>query len=350
MPELNFSQIQKELEQKKYAPVYFLNGDEPYFIDKISNQIEATVLDEGEKEFNQTIFYGKDSEVANIINACKRFPMMAERQVIIVREAQELGDLEKTVDVTKGGKKVSINLMEEYVKNPTPSTVLVLCFKYKKLDGRKSLAKTIIQNSVYLNAQKIKDHQVTEWIQKFFAEKNKSIQEKAAILMANHLGTDLSKIVNEIDKIIIAKSTDEAITEADVFEYVGISKEYNTFEFIDSILFKNSAKAMEITDYHGKHQKENPFPATISLLFSNFSNVLIYHTLTDKSKNAAVSALKIHPFTFEKIVSASRNYSYEKCTQIIHLLRVYDLKFKGVDANNANPGDLLLELVYQILL
>jgi len=350
MAEKSYTQILKELEQKKYSPVYFLSGDEPYFIDLVADYIEKHLLDESEKSFNQSIFYGKDSEVANVINSCKRFPMMAEKQLVIIREAQELGDLEKQIDVVKGGKKVSINLLEEYVKNPTPSTVLVVCFKYKKLDGRKSLSKTMVANSEYLNSQKIKDHQVPEWIKNFFAEKNQAIEEKAAVLMANHLGTDLSKIINETNKLVVAKSSKSAITENDVYEFVGISREYNVFEFVDSILKKNTFKVFEIAKYFGSHPKENPFPQTIAMLFSNFSNLITYHNLPDKSGKAGVTALRVAPFVFEKIALSSKNYSYEKCAVIIHLLRIYDLKFKGVDAYNADPGDLLLELVFQILL
>jgi DNA polymerase-3 subunit delta len=350
MAEKSYNQILKDLEQKKYSPVYFLTGDEPYFIDLVSDYIEKNLLDESEKSFNQSIFYGKDSDIANVINSCNRFPMMAEKQLVILREAQELGDLEKQIDVTKAGKKVSINLLEEYVKNPTPSTVFVICFKYKKLDGRKSLAKTMIAHSEYLNSQKIKENQVPEWIKNFFAEQNQAIEEKAAVLMANHLGTDLSKIINETNKLVVSKSSKSAITENDVYEFVGISREYNIFEFVDSILKKNTLKAFEITKYFGEHPKENPFPQTIAMLFSNFSNLITYHNLPDKSGKAGIAALRVAPFVFEKIAFSSRIYSYEKCAEIIHLLRIYDLKFKGVDAYNADPADLLLELVYKILL
>jgi DNA polymerase-3 subunit delta len=350
MAEKSYIQILKDLEQKKYSPVYFLCGDEPYFIDLISEYIENNLLDESEKSFNQTIFYGKDSETGNIINACNRFPMMAERQLVVIREAQELPDIEKQSEIIKGGKKVSINLLEEYVKNPTPSTVLVVCFKYKKLDGRKSLGKTMIAKSEYLFSQKIKENQVPEWIKNFFAERNQAIEEKAAVLMANHLGTDLSKIINETNKLIVAKNSNSAITENDVYEFVGISREYNIFEFVDSILNKKTLKAFEITKYFGAHPKEHPFPATIAMLFANFSNLVTYHHLTDKSAKAGIPAMKVAPFVFEKIANSSRIYPYEKCAAIIHLIRIYDLKFKGVDANNADPADLLLELVYQIMM
>jgi DNA polymerase III subunit delta len=350
MAEKSYTQILKELEQKKYSPVYFLCGDEAYFIDLIADYIEKNLLDESEKSFNQSIFYGKDSEIANIINSCNRFPMMAEKQLVIIREAQELPDIEKQIEITRGGKKVSINLLEEYVKNPTPTTVLVICFKYKKLDGRKSLGKTMLAHSEYLFSQKIKDNQVAEWIKNFFAERNQAIQDKAAALMANHLGTDLSKIINETNKLIVAKNSSSAITENDIYEFVGISKEYNVFEFMDSILTKNAYKAFEIAKYFGSHQKENPFPQTIALMFSNFSNLITYHNLPDKSSKSAMTVLKVPYFVFEKIASASKLYPYEKCATIIHLLRVYDLKYKGVDAYNANAADLLLELVYQVML
>jgi len=335
---VTFDQIIGDLKNKIYYPVYFLTGEEPYYIDLISDYIENNVLTEEEKEFNQTIIYGRDVDVPTIISYAKRFPMMANYQVVIVKEAQ---DIDKP--------KPKIEELTSYVENPLSSTILVINYKYKKLDGRKKLAKLIAKKGVLFESKKLYQDKVQSWITNYIQEKGLSITPKAGALLAEYLGTDLGKIVNEISKLTINLADGGKIDDALIEKNIGISKDYNVFELQDALGRRDILKANRIANYFAANPKENPLIKTIIVLYKYFSSTLLYHRLKNKSKNNVASKLSINPFFVKGYEVAARSYSIANIVRIISYLREYDLKSKGVDSISATDGELLKELIYKIL-
>ena len=335
---MTFDQIIGDLKNKIYYPVYFLTGEEPYYIDLISDYIENNVLTEEEKEFNQTIIYGRDVDVPTIISYAKRFPMMANYQVVIVKEAQ---DIDKP--------KPKIEELTSYVENPLSSTILVINYKYKKLDGRKKLAKLIAKKGVLFESKKLYQDKVQSWITNYIQEKGLSITPKAGALLAEYLGTDLGKIVNEISKLTINLADGGKIDDALIEKNIGISKDYNVFELQDALGRRDILKANRIANYFAANPKENPLIKTIIVLYKYFSSTLLYHRLKNKSKNNVASKLSINPFFVKGYEVAARSYSIANIVRIISYLREYDLKSKGVDSISATDGELLKELIYKIL-
>lgn len=320
-------------------------GDEPYFIDMISDYIEQHVLDESEKEFNQTVLYGRDVTTADIISTAKRFPMMSEYQVVIVKEAQDTKDLIKKEKEDKKDKQKP--MFEAYLENPLSSTILVFCHKYKSIDKRTAVAKLIDKNAVLFESKKIYDNQVPDWINNYLKGKEYSVSPKACQLLTEYLGTSLSKISNELDKLMINLPPKSEISAEHVQANIGISKDYNVFELQTSIGKKEVLKANRIINYFAANPKDNPMVVTISSLYGYFCKLLTYHFLTDKK--GAAAALGVHPFFVKDYELAAKNYSVGKLKSIFSYLRDYDLKSKGVDAGSATEGELLKELVFKIL-
>lgn len=347
---MDYNDIINELKKKVYRPVYFLSGEEPYFIDAVSDYIENNILDESEKEFNQTVLYGRDVDTLTVISAAKRFPMMSDKQVVIVKEAQNLRDLVKKEK--EGGEeddKKAKHPFISYVENPQPSTILVICYKYKTLDKRTTLAKAVAKHAVLLDSKKLYDNKVPDWITGFLKSKNYSIEPKAAALLAEYLGTELGKIVNELEKLMISIPPGRTITVDDIQNNIGISKDYNTFELQAAMGVRDVLKANRIINYFAANSKEHPFVMTISLLQSYFSKILVYHFLKDKSKMSAAGALGVNPFFVGDYERAAKNYNVEKLKNIFSDLREYDLKSKGVGNVSATEGELLKELTFKIL-
>jgi DNA polymerase-3 subunit delta len=342
---MEFQQILTDLKKKVYQPVYFLMGDEPYFIDTVSDYIEKKVLDENEKEFNQTILYGRDVDVLTILSAAKRFPMMSERQVVIIKEAQDIRDL---VKAGKGDDKHKPPFLT-YIENPQKSTLLVICYKYKKLDMRTALGKSIAKHAVVLESKKLYDNKVPDWIGSYLKNKNYSISPSACVMIAEYLGTDLSRIVNELDKLMINLPEKSEITVEHVQANIGISKEYNSFELQNALGRKDVLKSNRIVNYFAANDKDHPLVVTVSSLYGYFSKLLTYHFLPDKSKNTAATALGVHPFFLADYERAAKLYQPVKLKAIISNLREYDLKSKGVGNTSVNGGELLKELVFKIL-
>lgn len=342
---MDYIQIMSDLKKKVYRPVYFLMGDEPYFIDMIADFIEQKVLDESEKEFNQTVLYGRDVTTADVVGAAKRFPMMSEYQVVIVKEAQDIRDLVKKEKEDKKDKQKSV--FEQYLENPLSSTILVFCYKYKSIDKRTALAKLIDKNAVLFESKKLYDNQVPDWINNYLKSKEYTINQRAAGLLAEYLGTGLSKITNELDKLIINLPPKSEITPEHIQANIGISKDYNVFELQTVIGKKEVLKANRIINYFAANPKDNPMVVTISSLYGYFCKVLTYHFLADKKTAAA--ALGVHPFFLKDYEMAAKNYSVGKLKSIFSYLRDYDLKSKGVDTGSATEGELLKELVFKIL-
>lgn len=326
--------IVADIKAKQLKPIYFLMGEEPYYIDKISEFIENNVLAEEEKGFNQMVLYGRDVSVDDIVANAKRFPMMAEHQVVIVKEAQ---DLSRTIE-----KLVS------YAENPQPSTILVVNYKYKKLDKRKALYKAVQKTGLVYESKKLYENQVADWIRRVLAGKKYSIAPKAAQMLVEFLGTDLSKINNELDKLQIILPEGTQISPEHIEQNIGISKDFNNFELRKAIGNRDEIKAYQIIKYFADNPKGNPMVVTVSLLFNFFSQLLHYHGLNDKSARNVASALRINPYFVNEYVTAARNYPMRKVSKVVAILREFDVKGKGVGANATPQGDLLKELLVKI--
>lgn len=330
-------EIQKivdDIKAKKIKPIYFLMGEEPYFIDKLSDFIEDSVLTEDEKSFNQTVFYGHDVSIEDIVSTAKRYPMMAERQVVVVKEAQHL--------------LKNIDKLENYAENPMPSTILVFCYKYKTLDKRKKVSKLIEKNGLVFESKKLYENKVAEWIVKVLRTKDFTIEPKAAAMLVEFLGTDLSKINNELDKLKIVLPAGSCISPKDIEVNIGFSKDFNIFELRKAIGDRNQLKAFKIAQNFAENPKEYPMVVTTSLLFSFFVQLLQYHGLKDKNPKNVASVLKVNPFFLKDYDVALRNYPMRKVSAIIGTLRQIDVKSKGVGANSLSSGDLLKEMLVSI--
>lgn len=313
-------------------PVYLLTGEEPYFIDYVSDYIEKKLLTEDEKAFNQTVLYGRDVTIEDIVSNAKRYPMMAERQVLIVKEAQ---DLSRTIE----------NLAV-YCTNPQPSTVLVICYKYKKIDKRKALYKAIKKNGAIIDEKKLYEDKVSGWITKLLESKGYSISVKASVMLVEFLGNDLGRISNEVDKLTQIVRPEQQITPEVIELNIGISKDFNNFELQNAIGSKDIQKAFRIITYFSQNPKDNPLVMTVALLYSYFSKVLKYHALPSKSN--AARELGINPYFLKDYQLAARNYPMKKVSAILAKLRETDVKSKGVGAVHVSEGDLLKELLIVI--
>lgn len=331
---ITYEEIIGNLQKKIYHPIYFLMGEETYFIDKISDYISDNVLTDAEKGFNQTILYGKDLEPALIMGNARRFPMMANHQVIVVREAQNIKKIED---------------LEPYVQNPLNSTILVINYKYKTLDKRKTFTKLLDQKGILFEAKKIYDNQLPAWISTYLKAQQYTIAPQAAAMIAEYLGADLSKVANELDKLIISLPVGSQITPDHIERNIGISKEFNVFELQNALGDRDLLRANRIINYFGANPSTNPVTVVVSSLFTYFSKLLNYHFLEDKSQNNVASVLQVHPFFVKNYVAAAKNYNIKKLVEIVSILREYDMKSKGWGNVSASPADLQREMIYRIL-
>ena len=332
---MEFDAILQNLKKGLYHPIYLLQGEEPYFIDILSDYIEDHALSEAEKGFNQSVFYGKDSDPITIAESSMRFPMMASRQVIIVKEAQSLN---------------KIDTLASYAEKPLASTVLVLAYKYKKLDARTRLAKAIKKNGVVYTSVPVYENKIPNWIESFLAEKNFSISPQAAQILTAYLGTNLSKIANELNKLVIAVKDTTKITPEHIEKNIGFSKDYNIYELQNALGEKNVLKANQIIQYFGANPTLNPIQRTISNLYFYFSKLFMLHFLTDKSDRNVASELRLHPFIARTYIAAAKKYSPTKLYEIMGILREYDMKSKGFNTSGMlGPAELQKEMIYKIL-
>ncbi|KAA5535252.1 DNA polymerase III subunit delta [Paenimyroides baculatum] len=323
-----------------YKPVYFLMGEEPYFIDFLSDHFTNNVISEEEKSFNQVILYGKDVSVNDIMSQARQYPFMGDKMLVVIKEAQELV---KTIDQ-----------FSSYFKSVQPSTILVFCYKYKTLDKRKELYKTLSKSEFaeILESNKLKDYQVEGWIKTLISDEKLEIEPKAVAMLVEFLGNDLSKISNEIDKLKIILKNDKLITADLVEENIGISKEYNNFELINAVAYKNEAKAFGIAKYFALNTKNNPFVVTTSLLYNFFSKLLQYHGMIYKNASAnpadIAKQLGINQYGLKDYQAAGKIYPMKKVSQTIAVIREIDLKGKGVNGSLTHD-DLLKELLIKVL-
>ena len=324
-----------DIKNKRIAPIYLLMGEEAYYIDKISDFIQNTVLAEEEKGFNQMVLYGRDVTIEDIVSNAKRYPMMADKQVVMVKEAQ---DLSRTIDNLVG-----------YAKNPQPSTVLVICYKYKSIDKRKAVYKAIKNVGVVFESNRLYDNQVPDWIRRTLSTKGYKIAPKASQMLVEFLGTDLSKINNELEKLQIVLPQGTEISPLHIEVNIGISKDYNNFELTKAISYRRDAKIFKIVNYFGDNVKAHPMVLTVTLLFKFFSQLLQIHGMTDKSARNVASALRISPYFVNDYLEAVRNFPMRKVSGVIAILREFDLKSKGLNANAIHQKDLLKELMVRIL-
>lgn len=337
---MDAKQILAELKDGKFRPVYFLQGEEPYFIDLVSDYIEAHALNDAEKGFNQVIVYGKDANVATILTHARRYPMMAERQVVVVREAQDIPDL---------NKETGIKLMLDYLERPVPSTVLVFCHKHKTLDKRRQLGKRIDKLAVALTSKKLYDNQLPDFIEGYFREQGAPIQDRAVQALAEYVGNDLSRLTNEIDKLLLNRKEGEQITLDHIVSQVGISKEYNIFELQKAIIRGDVVLAAKIVNYFESNTRKNPLIPVVAFLYSFFSKLLIAVSLPDKDDKSLASALRVSPYAVRDYSLALRRFPPQKVIATIALLSQADLQLKGVNSGSTTDGQLFRELVYRIM-
>lgn len=332
--------ILKELRSGKFSPVYFIQGEEPYFIDQITNYIENHALSPADRGFNQMVMYGKDATMTSIMANAKRFPMMADRQVVIVKEAQNIPDL---------GKEAIYDQLISYIKNPLPSTILVFAHKYKSLDGRKALYKELDKHAVLIKSDKVPEYKLSPYIEGYLKEKGFTIDTKACQVLAESIGNNLEVLTNEVDKMLINFSEPIKINTDHIQKFIGISKEYNTFELTKALSYKDVIKANTIIRYFSQNPKTNPVIPIISLLFTHFNRLLLVHGNKQLSERELAGILKVNPYFIKEYNIATKNYSLGKIIDIIGYLREADLRSKGVDNNIMDESQILKELVFKIL-
>ena len=331
---MKFEQIMSDLQARKFKPVYFLTGEEEYYIDQISDYIEANVLQEAEREFNQTVVYGRDTDMLSLDSEVKRFPMMSEFNVVIVKEAQVL-------------KKW--DLMAPYFENPSSSTILVICHKHKKPDGRNKGIKQLKANGVYFESKRLYDNQVPAWIENQVKSLGYGIHPRASALLAEFLGTDLSKINNELSKLIINLEEGKTIDEQLIEENIGISKDYNPFELNNALGARDIMKANRIIQHFGRNEGANHLPLVLPAVYRFFAQLLLFKSLAGANPKVAASKMGINPFFLKDYQRASQNYNQKKIARIMTSLRKADLRSKGVGAANMPNYEILKELVFEIL-
>ena len=332
---MTFEQIIADIKARKFKPVYLLMGDEPYYIDEITDMLVSTVLPEEEKDFNQTIRYGMETDVASVITMARSFPMISDYQLIVIKEAQNLTKIEE---------------LEVYAKNPLHTTVLVLNYKNGTLDKRKKLYAEIDKNGIVFESKKIPEYKIPAFISSYMQQKGLAIDAKSAQMLSDYLGNDLSKLTNEIAKLLIAMPKGQTqVTPNLIEENIGISKDFNNFELLKAVIEKNTFKVNQIADYFEKNPKNNPLIVTLVVLFNFFSNLMICYWAKNKTEQGIAAELGFrNPYQAKDYVAAIRNYNAFKCMEILSLLRTYDAKCKGVDNVSTPDGELLKELLYKI--
>ena len=331
----DYRSILQSIDNKEFAPIYFLMGDEPFFIDQISKRIGRSALKEEEKAFNESVLYGKETTIQQVIMNARQVPMMAERKVVFVKEAQNLSR--------------SIDDLSDYAESPIASTILVMEYKYKTLDKRKKAYKSLLKSGVIFISKKLYDSQLLGWVSSFFSEQGKKITPKSSALLMESVGNDLTRMSKELEKLFLSEPDAETITEEMIQNHIGISKEYNNFELQKAILNRNVKQSNQIILQFSKNPNAHPIVVTLSVLYHFFSKLIQYHTLSNKSEQSVANALKINPFFVKDYEFGTRNFSLKKAVQILSYLKETDRKSKGVDVQHISDFELLRELVFKII-
>jgi DNA polymerase III subunit delta len=330
---LSAEQIIRDWKRKIYKPVYWLEGEEEYFINEVMDFAEHQILPEEEKSFNLTIFYGKDADWASVVNACRRYPMFAERQVVLLKEAQQMREIAK---------------LEPYIMQPLGSTIFVVSYKDKKVDGRSKLAKLLKEKGELLSTRKMYENQLPEWVTEFLQSRGLTIQQKALTLLIDHIGNDLMRIKSEVEKIQINLGNRQVIDEDDVEKYVGISKEYNAFELQIALAKKDLAKSLRIIQYFDSNPKAAPIQLVLPTLYSFFSKVYMIFGIPGPDEKTTASVLGVSPFFVKDYLTAAKNYGFAGTENALLLLHHYNLKSVGVGSVNVDDASLLKELVAKL--
>lgn len=326
--------IIKSIKQKQFEKIYFLHGEEPFFIDQITDAVIENAMDESERDFNQTILYGKEADAGSVIADAKSYPMMGERRLVVIKEAQEFKE---------------IDLLESYFNNPVDTTIFVLCYKHKKFDTRKKLIKTAASNGLVFLSDKVRDYKLVDWISNYARDTGYQITPKASMLLAEFLGTDLSRISNELEKLSILVEKGTAINEVHIEENIGISKDYNFFELQNAFAERDYVKASKIVNYFEKNPKMGPLIPIVSNLFGYHTKLMRIHFMKDKSRESLASNLGINPFVVAQYTNAAKIYNPKKLAENIAILQEYDLKSKGIDNASISDGDLMKEMIYRLM-
>ncbi|MEZ5046042.1 MAG: DNA polymerase III subunit delta [Chitinophagaceae bacterium] len=327
------TELIKQIEKGDVKPIYVLDGEEPFYIDQIIHFFENNFLQEHERDFNQSIFYGKDSDYVQIVNECRSYPVFASRRLVILKEAAQLKEFNK---------------LESYLESPSDSTVFVIAYKYKKLDGRSKLKKAVEKNGTYLSFEKIKDNLIPDWILQYCQQKKIKINAANADLLAAYLGTDLHKIVNEIDKVLINIKEGEEIKAEHIEKYIGISKDYNVFEFPKTIFDRQHEKAFKIANYFIQNEKDHPMVVITAMLYAELNKIYRFHFVQNLSPQEQAAKAKIPPFVIRDYNRYARNFPLQKTIQAIQIVQQYNLQAIGIDSANNNPT-LLKELTSKLL-
>ena len=330
---MSIDKIISDWKKGVFRPVYWLEGEEEYFIDKAVNYAENSILNESEASFNLTVFYGKDTTWAEVVNACRRYPMLAERQVVIIKEAQQMRDIEK---------------LEPYIDNPLSSTVFIVSYKDKKVDGRTRFAKLIKEKGVLITTKKMYENQVPEWTQELLESKGLSISPKGLALFVDHIGNDLTRIENEINKISINLGKRKTITEEDIEEFVGVSKDFNVFELQSAIAHRDFAKALRIIQYFEANPKAAPIQLVLPSLYSFFSKVFMVFGAGATDEKAVAAAIGVNPFFAKDYMHAAKIYNFQGVERILLLLHQYNLKSIGINNAGTEDASLLKEMLYKM--
>lgn len=331
---MSVEKIISDWKKNTYKPLYWLEGEEDFFIDKVVNYAEHHILNESEASFNLSVFYGKDAAWADVVNACRRYPMFAERQVVILKEAQQMRDVEK---------------LESYIENPLSSTILVVSYKEKKLDARKKFAKLVKEKGELVTTKKLYEKEVLQWTQEILRTKELSASPKAQALLVDHIGNDLSRIENEIEKLSVNLGKNATITEEDIEEYIGVSKDYNVFELQSAIAIKDLAKCMKIILYFEANPKAGPIQLLLPSLYSFFSKVFMIFGAGTQDERTIATTIGVNPFFVKDYLKAASLYSYTGVEKALMLLHQYNLKSIGVGSAGTEDASLLKELVVKIM-
>jgi DNA polymerase-3 subunit delta len=335
-----YPQIIRELHDQKYATVYFLQGEEPFYIDNIISHLEQKVLDESQKSFNQYVFYGKEVTLAEVISTARKFPMMGERQVVLVKEAQEMRGWNQE-DQQK--------ILTHYLESPVPTTILAFAYKYKSLDKRSKVYKSLADHAIVLNSKRLYDNQLPEWIQSYAQARSMSINPRAVVLLAENIGNNLQRLANEMEKLLLNVQPDQEIDEHAVHRYVGISKDFNIFELQKCISTGNFAKAIRIVTFFAANPSQHPFILTVSGLFSYFTKLLQIHHQGLRDKFQASKVIGVPPFVANEYLTAARRYPLNKVLSNLEYLHQADLANKGINTNLRDEEQMSKELVYRLM-
>ncbi len=331
---MSVEKIISDFKQKKFKPFYWLEGEEPFFIDEVMHYAEHHILSEAEASFNLSVFYGRDAHWVDIMNTCRKYPMNADLQVVLLKEAQHMKDLEK---------------LEPYFENPLKTTVFVVSYKDKKVDGRSKLSKTLKQKGELVTTKKIYDNQLPDWASNLIQQHGLTIQQKALFLLIDHIGNDLSRIKNEIEKMAVNLNGRKNITEEDIETYIGISKEFNVFELQDALGKKNTPKAIRILQYFESNPKAAPVPMMLPALYNFFSKVYMIFGIDNKDERSIATSIGVNPYYIKDYLQSSRNYGQQGIEKILLLLHQYNLRSVGVNNSNTSDAGLIKELVMKMI-